>query len=346
VARVFIIIATVYLFFGLALTLNSYVFEWRVFECGNSGVVWTQGGSFRNPDSERCVRRVLKPSYLASIPVQVLILPYVYGMRFTYHFSDNLIKTFTQYDAAYAVGRLMMLFHPAQEAHLIEVEDAAETYLSDIDTPAGWYQHRLSRSHILITAQKDLPDIGATEMYAYGDQVSVSIATTTLTPEEWMSQQEWLDDPALARSKVWIKLHGHMMLQVGHETEALPALTAYLFVKDLVYTISLYPYPGGKALGVFNDLVEKYSSDPSRKAISDAELAANCTKEVPPSADDTELDLQVGVVTFRWLDIEHDRQMALAVPYDPDSGFAGCSESVKERLRHIREAQDKGDFSH
>jgi hypothetical protein len=126
-ARIFIIIAVIYLSFGFALTLNSYIFEWRTFECGNSGVVWTQGGFSRNPDPDRCSRRVLKPSYIASIPAQVLILPYVYGMRFAYHVADQGIRAFTQYDAPYVADRLTQSFQPTREVHVIGIPSATST---------------------------------------------------------------------------------------------------------------------------------------------------------------------------------------------------------------------------
>lgn len=127
--------------------------------------------------------------------------------------------------------------------------------------PLGWYVHRTSDSSYFITRQKDLPDVGAVELPAYGDSVSVSLTTTTRSPQAWVAEQAWLVDEALIRSKIWIDIHGHQALQVRRETEASPALTDFLFVGSLVYTITLYPYPDSQARGVFNSLLDLYASD-------------------------------------------------------------------------------------
>jgi hypothetical protein len=190
-----------------------------------------------------------------------------------------------------------------------------------------------------------LPDIDA-EGYAYGDQVRVSLATTTLTADEWMAQHSGFDlnDTALFFSQVWTKVHEHPLLQVEHHTPASDELTDFLFVGNRVYTISLYPYPGGEGLGIFNTFVDSYSADLAHRAISDTELAANCKKEVPASSDDSRIDLQIKIVTFYWWDNTLQDNVSLTVPYEPEIGFAGCSESVKARLRHIQEMEQSSIF--
>lgn len=209
--------------------------------------------------------------------------------------------------------------------------------------PDGWYAHRITDTSFFITKQKVLPDIRA-EGYAYGDQVWVSLATNTLTTDEWMAQRSGFDlnDTALFFSQVWTKSHGHPLLQVEHHTPALDQLTDFLFVGDRVYTISLYPYPGGEGLGIFNAFIDSYSADFGRRAISDADLTANCKKEVPASSDDSAIDLEIKIVTFYWWDDTLQDNVSLAVPYEPETGFAGCSESVKARLRQIQEMEQSG----
>ena len=212
--------------------------------------------------------------------------------------------------------------------------------------PEGWYAHRITDTSFFITRQKVLPDIGATETYAYGDQVGVYITINTLSPEIWMAQRSGFDlnDVALIKSKIWTESHGHPLLQVEHQTPASDQLTDFLFVGDRVYTISLYPYPGGEGLGIFNTFIDSYSADRTHRAISYAELAANCKKEIPPGADDSSIDLQIGVVTFNWWDYTLQDNVSLTVPYEPETGFVGCSESIKAKLKHIQEANDSGIF--
>ena len=126
--------------------------------------------------------------------------------------------------------------------------------------PPGWYVHRMNERSLLITKQEKLPDIGGTEGYAYGEQVGVSLSMNGRTPQEWVEQQEWLDDEALVKAKTWTERNGRALLQVQHETEASGQLTSFLFVDDKVYTISLYPYPPGEGLDIVNALLDTYSN--------------------------------------------------------------------------------------
>jgi len=212
--------------------------------------------------------------------------------------------------------------------------------------PPGWYAHRTSDSSYLITKQKDLPDIGATESFAYGDSMSVSFSATTRSPEEWVAEQQWLNDEALVRSKVWVDMHGHQALQVGHETEASPALTNFLFMGNRVYTLTLYPYPGSQALGVFNDLLDTYAADPAYKIISDAQARANCETLVFPYPElekDIRIDGVTGIVTVEYLG-ENNENKTILLNYKNDYNYTGCSADARKLLSTIKTQSDKYDI--
>jgi hypothetical protein len=164
---------------------------------------------------------------------------------------------------ALLAGGIATMYFKTRGTNTPSVQVSAGLYLDlPSSLPAGWYAHRRSESFFIITKQKVLPDIGATEGYAYGDQVMVSVETTTLSPQAWVVGQQWLDDTALIRSKTWIEMHGRAVLQVRHETEASPELTDFIFVGDKVYTISAYP-DGGDAISVFSTLLDAYTSSPA-----------------------------------------------------------------------------------
>lgn len=147
--------------------------------------------------------------------------------------------------------------------------------------PAGWYAHRTSDSSYFITKQEVLSDTGAVEGDAHGDSVSVSLSSTALSPQEWVSSadQQWLSD-VLVRSKIWGDVHGHQMLQVRRETEASPALTNFIFVNNRVYTITLYMYPGSQALSVYNLLIDDYSSDSTQKIATEIETIRSLMTQI------------------------------------------------------------------
>lgn len=218
-------------------------------------------------------------------------------------------------------------------------------HLSLPTLPFGWYVHRTSDSSYFITKQKDLPDVGAAESSAYGDSVSVSLAATTHSPEAWVTEQEWLADEALIRSKVWVDMHGHQALQVQRETEAALALTDFLFIGNLVYTITLYPYPGSQALGVFNDLLDKYASDPAYKIVSDAQARTNCETLVFPYPElekDIMTDTVTGIVTVGYLG-ENNEKKTMLLNYKNDHSYAGCSVAAHKILSTIKTQSDKYD---
>ena len=70
-----------------------------------------------------------------------------------------------------------------------------------------------------------------------------------------------------------------------------------------------------------------------------AALTRNCAKEIPASVDDVSFDPEKKVVRVYWTDSTTSDNVSLALPYEPEKDFAGCSESVKEILRRVQQTQ-------
>jgi len=228
--------------------------------------------------------------------------------------------------------------------------------LSDIEPLRGWYSHHIS-GNILLTRQEELPDIGATEIYAYGEQIGIYLIKNGLTPEEWAAQKAYIDlDDVLVSSKEWSTYHGQKLLTVEHEAAGAGGkmLTKYLFAGDLIYIVSLYPletYDDESGVYVRNDegvrdlsrvmyrLLPQILSQESVRQ----ELAENCARDISQRVDDASFD-QENKIVMTWLwDEESQDNIAIILPYEPETDFADCSESVKELLRHIQGISGEND---
>ncbi len=67
-------------------------------------------------------------------------------------------------------------------------------------------------------------------------------------------------------------------------------------------------------------------------------LYETCSRlTVPVTERDTTLYADNKLVVVRWLDNVSQEDMTVYLPYEPETGFAGCSKSVKELLQHIQE---------
>jgi hypothetical protein len=67
-------------------------------------------------------------------------------------------------------------------------------------------------------------------------------------------------------------------------------------------------------------------------------LYARCTgTDIPNIAIDTRLDEMEGTVEVRWTDRRDGIERIVVLPYDPASGFAGCSPSAQRVLKRILE---------
>ena len=73
-------------------------------------------------------------------------------------------------------------------------------------------------------------------------------------------------------------------------------------------------------------------------------LYENCAREIPrEKIDDTTLNQFEKIVIVWWWDEELQDNVELKFPYEPETGFAGCSESVKGLLRHLQETHESID---
>ncbi|WKZ29373.1 MAG: hypothetical protein QY323_01425 [Patescibacteria group bacterium] len=110
-----------------------------------------------------------------------------------------------------------------------------------VNVPAGWYLHHTKSGGIIFTRQENLPDIGATEGFAYGEQITMAELVLDKSMEEWIASRFPENDP-LYTLKERGTLSGHPTLRVEHEAGASgKVLDYYLFSGDRAYVFSLYP---------------------------------------------------------------------------------------------------------
>jgi hypothetical protein len=133
-------------------------------------------------------------------------------------------------------------------------------YGFEIKYPSYWYSYPINSliSGTMLLKSEKLPDIGATEFAAYGDQISVSInliakydtqgnKNIPITRDEyikWQFPEEGFEGPG-SLVKKWVKINGLDMLQVviapagnGHYN------LQYVYFKDdkNLYSFDLWPY--------------------------------------------------------------------------------------------------------
>lgn len=114
-----------------------------------------------------------------------------------------------------------------------------------ITPPSDWYIHHTNGGGLLVTRQTELPDIGATESYAYGEHISMSTMLMNASPKEWIAQKTHidLDDRALVRKSDWGMMGDYLVLRVEHEAAGAAGkqLSYYVFNGDRAYRASLFP---------------------------------------------------------------------------------------------------------
>ena len=117
--------------------------------------------------------------------------------------------------------------------------------LPDIAAPNGWYAHRINDigpQFILYTRSSTLPNIGATEGAAWGEQIDVDVATTTLSPEDYIAH-EGFDGPAgQIFESGWAMLNNYRLFTIrGQGAEGELFKSEFLFASGTVYNFNLYP---------------------------------------------------------------------------------------------------------
>jgi hypothetical protein len=72
-------------------------------------------------------------------------------------------------------------------------------------------------------------------------------------------------------------------------------------------------------------------------------LYENCAKfEVPQHSDDSGYDSIKKILTVYWWDGILQQNMSIELPYEPETGFAGCSNAAKEILKSLQQMLESG----
>ena len=132
--------------------------------------------------------------------------------------------------------------------------------LPAIAAPSGWYAHPISNTNLIFTRDKILPKIGATEGYAYGEQIDVDVATTTLSPADYLAN-EGLTGPlaeTFGASSSWSMLENHRIFTTEFAGEADKTMSKFLFASGTVYEFMLYP-DDAKDYGDFQKIINEVS---------------------------------------------------------------------------------------
>jgi hypothetical protein len=136
--------------------------------------------------------------------------------------------------------------------------------LPDIVAPSGWYTHHLdtisSSSFLIFTRDSVLPVRSATELGAYGEQIDVDVATTTVSPTDYIINEGFFDDPA---GKVfdsnWSTLNNRPLFMIrGEDAEGADFKAEFLFTSSTVYNFNLYP-DSAKDYGDFQKIINEVS---------------------------------------------------------------------------------------
>ena len=219
--------------------------------------------------------------------------------------------------------------------------DTATMYpfgITEDDLPEGWYMRSsqgIDNTYMVLAKDPDIP-WPQYELGEFGEFITVEVHEIG-DPKPWIENRVDCNDVALNRSCTRNFLNGRLHLAVEHETPAADAQTDYFLDYGRVAIATLYPLDSDRETktayarflhNIVAPLVDtEYSRDVLRK---------NCAEEIPRELiDDSTTDYENGVVTMYWWDGELQEDVNLSVLYEPETDFAGCSESVKEFLRHL-----------
>lgn len=207
--------------------------------------------------------------------------------------------------------------------------------------PAGWYAHIRDTStitNVILTKEKELPNVGATELAAYGEQIDISISTTSLSAEAYIEKQG-LTAP-IATQQRWNTFEGHKMFSVS-----LPmGSTIILFGGNKVQTfISNYPEDSAD----FWKVIGYYAQDPSFGKISRDETLNNCKNVILPQGQEYDIvsDSETGYVTVGyWLGTVPGmggKETYAFFNYNDD--LTQCTSSVRKLLSTVKAGAEKHD---
>jgi len=316
-----------YLVIGFLFALYAWSAQLQSFTCFAQDEPHStigMGGMWENPDPERCTRDGFELQSVATLPYFTVAWPIV------------------------ITGKLI---NEQQHKPLVDTESPQTNnivYSFDItesDTPEGWYLRRGEgfgdSSTVFFTKDPDVP-WPQYELGELGEYISVNVRDVTGDPKQWVENYALCDD-VLAYSCMWSFTNGRYHLQVKHNTPAADAQTDYFVDQDRVAIATLYPLDSDRETKVaytrflYNTVAPLVGTEYSRDV-----LRGNCMKEIPRELiDDSTADYENGVVMMYWWDGEAQENKSLTVPYEPETDFEGCSNSVKAFLEHLPGPIDK-----
>ena len=318
-----IIAATAYLSIGLLFALYTWSQDVRTFACGDVVIQHTYNfttgtGSFKNPDPERCTRTGFEARSIATIPYFTVAWPIVIG------------------------GKLIneQRHEPLVDTETPQTNNTAYSFdITESNAPEGWYLRREEgfgdSPTVFFTKDPDVP-WPHYELGELGEYISLNVHEITGDPKQWAENYALCDD-VLTYSCIWNFTNGRYHLQVKHNTPAADAQTDYFVDHDRVAISTLYPLESDAETGIVyarflhNTVAPLVGTSYSRDILQE-----NCAQDIPHElVDDSTFDSENGIVTMFWWDGEAQENKSLTVPYEPETDFGGCSESVKEVLKRI-----------
>lgn len=134
--------------------------------------------------------------------------------------------------------------------------------IAEVPIPEGWYTHSLGEN-IILTRTVQIPDVGATEIYAYGDYILISTGVFDEAFENlegWNNTRWVFEDEALVKNSQKTKIEGHDALRVEHKATGADGehLTYFIFPGDRFVSISLYSQSITAYTNEFEQFVHDY----------------------------------------------------------------------------------------
>jgi hypothetical protein len=129
----------------------------------------------------------------------------------------------------------------------------------------GWYTHQYTDTGLLLTRSAELPDVGATEGYSYGEHISISVGNFA-GDENNLSEWDYLswvyNDEALVQGITELQLAGLTTLRVEHEAAGSSGgqLTYFIFSENKIFTLSLYSPANSEQESEFEAYVQQFAA--------------------------------------------------------------------------------------
>ncbi len=124
-----------------------------------------------------------------------------------------------------------------------------EEYKYEIKYPKDWYLH-LRHDQPIFTKKELLPDIGDTEPWAYGEQITIAVMgmVNPFTGVPFTSREKWIswysESYGEWAKREWVSVNNIKLLKVISSAagSSYGVLNYFIFEGDKVYAFELYPY--------------------------------------------------------------------------------------------------------